>query len=310
MPAPPESRGDMPVIPGYEILGEIGRGGMGVVYLAMQSSLKRLVALKMILVGADATMRIRFRTEAEAVARLRHANIVQIHEVGEHDGRPYLCLEYADGGSLQEGGRQRGPAGAARPLDWSRDASARAMHYTHQNGILAPRSQSPQQHLAHRGRHAEDHRFRTCQAPRPGRRPSTRAEAVLIGTPNYMPPEQAAGDINEDRRAGRCLFPRRHPVRLADRPRSCSGARRSFNTLEQVRTQEPRAPRRLRGRIGRDLETICLKCLEKEPEHRYASAAALAADLERFLEGQTIRARPLPRWQQLWRYGRRAPASR
>jgi tetratricopeptide (TPR) repeat protein/predicted Ser/Thr protein kinase len=295
---------DLPAVPGYEVVAELGRGGTGVVYLARQRSLKRLVALKMILAGlhADSTARVRFRTEAEAVARLQHPNIVQIHEVGEHDGRPFLSLEYLDGGSLL-----RKVAGTAQP---EREAArlvetlARAVHYTHQRGILH-RDLKPNNVLLRADGTPKITDFGLAKVLDADGGP-TRSE-TLLGTPSYMAPEQAAGDAKrvgapaDVYSLGAILY------ELLTGRAPFHGAT-PLGTLEQVRTQEPVPPRRRRRSVPLDLETICLKCLEKEPGRRYPGALALADDLRCYLEGQPIRARPVPVWQRLWRSARRRPA--
>jgi serine/threonine-protein kinase len=295
---------DLPAVPGYEIVAELGRGGMGVVYLARQCSLKRLVALKMILAGlhADSAARVRFRTEAEAVARLQHPNIVQIYEVGEYDGRPFLSLEYVDGGNLL-----RKVAGTAQP---EREAAglvetlARAVHYTHQRGILH-RDLKPTNVLVTADGTPKVADFGLAKVLDADGGP-TRSE-TLLGTPNYMAPEQAAGNTKKvgasadvyslgailyELLTGRAPFQGPTPL----------------HTLEQVRSQEPVPPRRRQRSVSVDLETICLKCLEKAPGKRYPTAEALADDLRCFLEGQPIQARPVPVWQRFWRSARRRPA--
>src|SRR5262249_26441372 len=293
-----------PAVPGYEVITELGRGGMGVVYQARQCSLKRPVALKMILAGlhADSTARVRFRTEAEAVARLSHPNIVQSYEVGEHDGRPFLSLEYVDGGSLL-----RKVAGTAQPEGEAArlvETLARAVHYTHQHGVLH-RDLKPNNVVLTADGTPKITDFGLAKVLDADLGP-TRTE-TLLGTPSYMAPEQAAGD---GRKVGTSadvyslgaifyeLLTGRAPFQ-ADTP---------LSTLEQVRTQEPVPPRRRRPSVSVDLETICLRCLEKEPGKRYPTALALADDLHRFLQGQPIRARPVPVWQRLWRAARRDPA--
>jgi tetratricopeptide (TPR) repeat protein len=322
-PRPQARNGDLPVLPGYEIVAELGRGGMGVVYQARQCSLKRLVAVKMILAGlhADSTARLRFHTEAEAVARLQHPNVVQIHEVGECAGRPFLSLEYVDGGNLL-----RKVAGTPQP---EREAArlvemlAQAVEYMHQQGILHRDLKPTNVLLSFRGR-SQSGAGNALLGERPltecipkitdfglarildADSGPTRSE-TLLGTPSYMAPEQAAGDT---RKVGAPadvyslgailyeLLTGRAPFQ-GDTP---------LTTLEQVRTQEPVPPRHLRHSVSRDMETICLKCLEKEPGARYPSAAALADDLRCFLEGRPIQARPIPIWQRLGRSARRRPA--
>jgi tetratricopeptide (TPR) repeat protein len=277
---------------------------MGVVYQARQCSLKRLVAVKMILAGAhtDPKVRARFRTEAEAVARLQHPNIVNIYEVGESDGRPFLSLEYIDGGSLL-----RQIAGTARP---EREAArlvetlARAVHYTHQRGILH-RDLKPNNVLLTADGTPKITDFGLAKILGADAGP-TRTE-TLLGTPSYMAPEQAAGNAKQVGPAADVyslgailyeLLTGRAPFQ-GDTP---------LSTLEQVRTQEPVPPRRLRRSVSVDLETICLKCLRKEPCRRYRNAEGLADDLRCFLDGQPIRARPVPVWQRLWRSAWRRPA--
>ncbi|HKB41415.1 MAG TPA: serine/threonine-protein kinase, partial [Gemmataceae bacterium] len=183
-----------PAVPGYEIITELGRGGMGVVYQARQCSLKRLVALKMILAGlhADSTARVRFRTEAEAVARLSHPNIVQIYEVGEYDDRPFLSLEYVDGGSLlrKVSGTAQPEGEAARLVE----TLARAVHYTHQHGILH-RDLKPNNVLLTADGTPKVADFGLAKVL-DGDVGLSRSEAVL-GTPSYMAPEQAAGDTKK-----------------------------------------------------------------------------------------------------------------
>jgi tetratricopeptide (TPR) repeat protein/predicted Ser/Thr protein kinase len=301
-PLPPSTdRSVVPVIPGYEILGELGRGGMGVVYKARQCSLDRLVALKMILVGADKAVRVRFRTEAEAVARLQHPSIVQIHEIGEHDGTPFLSLEYVDGGNLQE--KVAHTAQPEREAALLVETLARAMHHTHLCGILH-RDLKPNNILLTADGTPKITDFGLAKFLDRGDGP-TRADA-LIGTPNYMPPEQAAGDVKkigvpaDVYSLGAILY------ELLTGRAPFKGTT-LLNTLEQVRTQEPVSPRRLRGPVSRDLEMICLKCLEKDPTDRYASAEALANDLQRYLDGRSISARPQPLWQHMWRGARRRP---
>jgi hypothetical protein len=287
----------------YEILSELGRGGMGVVYKAWQKSLKRTVALKMIRGGAHAGREDlgRFKTEAESVARLRHPNIVQIHEVGEQDGLPYFSLEFVEGGTLAD-------RVAGTPLDGTAAARlvqtlAEAVHHAHVNGVVH-RDLKPGNVLLTADGTPKVTDFGL--AKRLDEAGQTQSNSIL-GTPSYMAPEQAAGKNKEvgapaDVYAlGAVLYELltgRPPFRAAT----------PLDTVLQVVSAEPAAPRLLNPKIRRDLETICLKCLQKEPHKRYASAAALADDLRRFLAGEPIEARPVSAAERLWRWGRRHPA--
>jgi serine/threonine-protein kinase len=278
-PAPP------PVLGDYEVLGELGRGGMGVVYRARQVPLNRVVALKMILAGGHAGEAdlARFRTEAEAIARLQHPHIVQIHAVGEHQGLPFFSLEFCPGGSLadQLAGTPLPPREAAALVA----KLAGAMHAAHQKGVLH-RDLKPANVLL-----AEDGTPKVTDfglAKKLGEAGQTASGAVM-GTPSYMAPEQAAGtkeltpavDIYGLGALLYELLTGRPPFR-AETP---------MDTLLQVLESQPAPPRLLNPKVDRDLETVCLKCLEKSPPRRYASAVALAADLERYLAGEPVQAR-------------------
>ena len=291
-------------IPGYDILEVIGRGGMGIVYKARQHGLNRPVALKMILTGVHAGPheRTRFRTEAEALARLRHPHIVQIHEVGEHDGRPFLALEFMEGGTLARklDGTPQPPAAAARLLE----TLARAVQAAHQQDIIH-RDLKPANILLDREGVPRVTDFGLAKQLASGEEYT--ASSVVLGTPSYMAPEQASGRSRGVGPAadvyalGAILY-----EMLTGRP-PFQGTT-MLETLEQVRTREPVALRQLQPGTPRDLETICLKCLEKDPHRRYASAEALADDLRRFLEGRTVQARPVGGGERLWRWCRRNPA--
>ena len=303
-----------PAPAGYEILGELGRGGMGVVYKARQAGLNRLVALKMILGGSHAGTDVlaRFRSEAEAVASLQHPGIVQIYEVGEHDGLPYFSLEFVEGGSLAD--RLDGAPWGAHPAAALVAALARAMDYAHRRGVI------------HRDLKPANVLLAACESA-DGAKPQaaipkitdfglakqidsaadrTRTGAVM-GTPSYMAPEQAGGRSKEIGPAsdvyalGAILY-----ELLTGRPPF--RAETPFDTILQVVNEEPVPPSRLQPKLPRDLETICLKCLEKVPARRYVSAGALADDLQRFLDSQPIQARPTSAWERLAKWARRRPA--
>ena len=264
-------------VPGYEVLGELGRGGMGVVYKARQVGLNRLVALKMILSGdyAAAGDLARFRLEAEAVAKFQHPNIVQIYDIDEVKGLPYFCLEFVDGGPLHKklAGDPQPPRQAAELL---RQLAA-AMEYAHQRKIVH-RDLKPANVLL-----AADGTPKIADfglAKKLDDAESRTQSGSILGTPSYMAPEQARGvevgpsaDVYS---LGAILY-----ETLVGRP-PFKGAT-VLDTLEQVRSQEPVPPSRLQPKVPRNLETICLKCLEKVPKNRYAGAGALAEDLRRFL---------------------------
>jgi WD40 repeat protein len=295
---------NLPRVPGYEILGVLGRGGMGVVYRARQIGLKRLVALKMILGGglAGEAEHARFKAEAEAVARLQHPNIVQVFEVGQAAGLPYFALEFCSGGSLDSrlGGTPLPPVEAARLLQ----TLARAMHAAHEKGIIH-RDLKPANVLI-----AEDGTPKVTDfglARKVEASSGMTQSGSVMGTPSYMAPEQAEGKTREagppaDVYAlGAVLY-----EFLTGRP-PFKGVS-PMDTLLQVIGQEPVPPTRLQPKTPRDMETVCLKCLEKEPGRRYASAADLADDLGRFLNGEAVRARPTPAWERAWKWARRRPA--
>jgi WD40 repeat protein len=306
-------------VPGYEILGILGRGGMGVVYKARQLSLKRLVALKMILTGPDTDSRVieRFRAEAEAVASLQHPNIVQVYETGEHEGQPYFSLELVEGGSLDRhlAGQPLPPRNAAELLE----TLARAVHHAHEHGI-AHRDLKPANVLLASGGREPPVDSATGRSRPPLAKITdfglakrldvdlgqTQTGAIL-GTPTYMAPEQAdglsgaVGPLADIYSLGAILY-----TCLVGHP-PFKGAT-LLDTLEQVRHLEPVPPRQLLPKTPRDLETICLKCLQKDPRRRYGSALELAEDLRRFLEGVPIRARPLGPLGRLVRWARRRPA--
>ena len=303
--APPRGRGPTrwPVVPGFEILEELGRGGMGVVYKARQINLNRLVALKMVLAGVHAgpVALARFHKEARAVASLQHADIVRIHDVGQADGLPYLCLEFIDGGSLadQIDGRPQDITQAA----WTIRILARAIHAAHLQGIVH-RDLKPANILL-----TADGRPKITDfglAKRLGDDTNQTRSGMIVGTPDYMAPEQASGQADDagplvDQHAlGAILY-----ELLTGRP-PFRGSTPS-DTIEQVRTQEPVPPTRLQPKVPRDLETICLKCLQKEPHRRYADADALADDLDRFLDGRPVLARRISAVEHLGRQCRRNP---
>ncbi len=300
----PAAPGRLDGLPGYEILEEIGRGGMGVVYKARQVKLNRLAAVKMILAGvrAGAAARARFQTEAEAVASLRHPNIVQIHEVGEHDGLPFLSLEFVEGGSLAAEGQaaRRSRHAAAETVE----TLARAVHFAHGRGVVH-RDLKPANVLLTADGTPKITDFGLARRLE-GDSGQTKTGEVL-GTPSYMAPEQAApgpeavGPPADVYALGAILY-----ELLTGRP-PFQGAT-AYDVLVQTASVEPAPPRRLAPRTPADLETICLKCLQKEPQRRYSSAEALADDLHRFLTGQTIQARPAGAVERLWRWGRRNPA--
>jgi WD40 repeat protein len=327
-PAPGEGTGTHhpPCVSGYEVLEKVGHGGAGVVYKARQVSLGRVVALKMILAGSHASpsARERFLMEATAVARLQHPNIVHIYEVGEADGHPYFSMEFVDGGSLAQAlqGMPQAPGEAARLVQ----CLAEAMHCAHQRGIIH-RDLKPANILLQRGegpaaRGEESSLSSLAARPSPLAAvpkisdfglakqlddPSGRTETgSILGTASYMAPEQAAGRVHDIGPAadtyalGAVLY-----ELLTGRP-PFRGAT-MLDTLEQVRSQEPVPPSRLQPALPHDLETICLKCLEKDPERRYASGADLAADLGRFLAHEPIQARRVGRLERAWKWTRRNP---
>jgi serine/threonine protein kinase len=300
---PGEVRPPLPEVPGYEVLGELGRGGMGVVYKARQTALKRLVALKMILAGAYAGREqlARFRSEAEAVARLQHPNIVQIFEVGEQHGLPYFSLEFCPGGSLAA----QLDRTALLPLQAAQlvEVLARAVHAAHEGGIIHRDLKPANVLLTADGTPKITDFGLAKRLDSPG---GQTASGDIVGTPSYMAPEQAGGNTREVGPAtdvyalGAILY-----ELLAGRPPFQAAT--PLDTVLQVLHDEPVPPRQLQPRTPRDLGTICLKCLAKAPGKRYPSAADLADDLRRFLDNKPIRARPVRAWERAWKWAKRRP---
>jgi Flp pilus assembly protein TadD len=288
----------------YELLKELGRGGMGIVYQARHLKLNRLVALKMILSGAYAGEidRARFRTEAETIARLQHPNIVQIHDVGEFDGLPYFSLEFCPGGSLDR--KLAGTPLSSPEAALLVETLARAMQVAHDKGTIH-RDLKPANVLLATDGTPKVTDFGLARGLDTAGQTATGA---LLGTPSYMAPEQADG-------SGRRVGPLADVYALGAILYECLTGRAPFRgptaleTLKQVVADEPVPPRRLQPRVPRDLEIICLKCLQKEPAGRYASAAALADDLRRWQAGEPIQARPVGRGERALKWVRRNPVS-
>ncbi len=290
-------------IPGYELLGVLGRGGMGIVYKARQVKADRVVAVKLMLHAdhADRDARDRFDTEAQAVARLQHPNIVQVFEVGEAGGAPFFSLEFVPGGSLSKRIKESmlPPREAAALVG----TLGRAMAYAHRAGILH-RDLKPDNVLLTMSGEPKIADFGLARKLEADSRVTQAGR--LFGTPSYMPPEQTTGDLDAVGPAadvyslGAVLY-----ELLTGRP-PFVGAN-LWETIEQVRRAEPVAPHVLRPAVPRDLETICLKCLRKDAAARYESADALAEDLQRYLDGVPILARPTGPVERTVRWCRRNP---
>jgi WD40 repeat protein/tRNA A-37 threonylcarbamoyl transferase component Bud32 len=307
VPAPRSPSGPaaaLPTVAGYEVLGEIGRGAMGVVFKARQLKANRVVALKMILTKSSGGLeeQVRFQIEAEAVARLQHPNIVQIHEVGEQGGLPFFSLEFCAGGPLNKrlGGRPlpvREAAALAEKL-------TRAVQHAHSRGVVH-RDLKPANILMSADGEPKVADFGL--AKRLDADSEVSQVGQIMGTPSYMAPEQAWGKVRDVGPAadvyalGAILY-----EFLAGQPPFLGAT--LLETLEQVRSHEPVAPGRLQPGIPRDLETICLKCLRKEAERRYASAGELADRLRMFLEGKPVPDRPVSSLERVGMWAKRRPA--
>ena len=288
---------------GYELLGELGRGGMGVVYRARQRGLNREVALKVVLAGGHAgpAQRQRFLREAEAAAAISHPNVVQVFEVGERDGLPFMALELCPGGTLADrlGGTPLPPDEAARLVE----TLARAVAAAHERGVVH-RDLKPANVLLTAGGIPKVGDFGLAKLAESGS--DITAAGAVFGTPCYMPPEQARGD-------SAVVGPAADVYALGAVLYECLTGRPPFkgatpaDTVRQVLHQEPVGVRALNPAVPTDLETVCHKCLRKEPGGRYATAAALADDLGRFLGGRPVVARPVGPAGRAWRWARRNP---
>jgi len=290
----------LPQIPGYEIIEELGRGGMGVVHKARQLKANRLVALKMVLAGemAGATAKMRFRAEAEATANVDHPNIVPIYEIGEFEGRMYFSMKLIEGASLAQ----------VKPRDRRDEVRivaqiARAVHHAHQRGIIH-RDLKPSNILLDtndndQGRPDVPHLTDFGVAKRIDGESAITHSGTVIGTPSYMAPEQAEGRRDGVTTAadiyslGAILY-----ELLTGRPPFRGET--ALDTLRLVREGAPVPPTQVNRSIDRDMDTICLKCLDREPNQRYGSAAALADDLEHWLAGEPIAARPASAQRLIW----------
>ncbi len=294
---------DLPRIPGHELLEVLGHGGMGIVYKARHLRLNRSVAIKMLLTGAHARpeSRERFLREAEAVASLRHPNIVQVYDMGDQAGQPYFTMEYIEGGTLaqQLAGTPQPPRQAAAMLA----TLAEAVQAAHRSGIVH-RDLKPSNILLTADGTPKISDFGLAR--RMHGEAGLTWTGTAVGTPSYMAPEQAeAGPLRwgpavDVYALGAILY-----ELLTGRPPF--RAETAAQTVRQVISQDPPPPSRLNGKVPRDMEIICLKCLSKEPHLRYDGAAAMAADLHRFLAGEAIAARPDGRLPRIARRIRRRP---
>ena len=271
----------------YELLEEVGRGGQGVVFRARQKSLNRTVALKVISLGqwaSKAHLR-RFRLEAEAAAHLEHPGIVPIHEVGERDGSCYFSMKFVEGGQLDEVVR-RMPMSIRQAAELIAKV-ARTVHYAHEHGILHRDIKPGNILLDAKG---EPHLTDFGLARLVESESSVTQTLDVLGTPSYMAPEQAVGNnaavssVTDVYGLGAVLY-----QLLTGQPPFAGGT--TYETIKLLLDTEPRQPRLLNPKIDRDVSTICLKCLEKDPKRRYSSALALAEDLEHWLKHEPIQAR-------------------
>ncbi len=328
LPSESTTGAPLPSIPGYTIQRELGRGGMGVVYLARQVGLDRLVAIKMLPQGAEAERTLnRFKTEAEVIARLQHPNLIQIYEVGSVEGRPFFSMEYVPDGTLEAllGGRPQPPREAARLIQ----VLATAMHEAHRCGVVH-RDLKPGNILLRReGERQGDATLDSAAwisstagpaasfcpkitdfglAKRLGEGEGLTLTHSVLGTPCYMAPEQARGDSKNVAETTDVyslgaifyeLLTGRPPFKAAT----------VWLTLQLVSSADPMPPHTLQPALPADLEVICLKCLEKSPAKRYPKVIDLAADLRRFLEGEPIQARPTPLLERGVKWARRRPGT-
>jgi eukaryotic-like serine/threonine-protein kinase len=287
----------------YEILERLGKGGMGVVYKARHLPLNRVVAIKMILAGKHASPEslARFRHEAEAAAHLSHPNIVSVYEVGEFQGMPYFSLEFVDGEAMSASLLQASLT-VQRAAELMEQV-ARAVHYSHERGVVH-RDLKPSNILITQDGVPKVADFGLARRLGDDYQEHT-LTGEIVGTPGFMAPEQARGD--------RSIGPSTDVYALGAILYTALTGRAPFvgptpiDTIQQVVSNDPVPPSRLQPNVDRDLETICMKCLEKDPQRRYGSAAELADDLQRFLDNKPIVARPVTRLERLKKWCKRNP---